>query len=422
MVRSLAASISPLLRRIVTVSSVLFLASVPALAGDTDPPAGETEPKERDLHDLWLLARHKALQGGASQSPQVDKPLFVLAPSITSKPSTGFTLGVAGNIAFVFGGEPTTHLSSASANLKVSVKGQRTSSMRFGVFLPDDSWFIQGDTRFQWTSLDTHGLSTASSPAAANLKYDWFRVFQTPYRRVWRRLFIGGGLNVDNHTSIRPGESAPTSDYQAYLAYTLKHGFPLSGQVSSGTNVGLLVDTRDNAVSADRGWLANATYRAFFHDFLGGDATWQEVKLDVRTYRRLTPDARQKLAFWFLGSLVSGGTAPYFDLPSTASDTYGRSGRGYSDGRFRGPHLLYGEVEYRGTLTRNGLLGMVAFLNTTTVDGDEESPALFQSFATGAGLGARVRFDKHTRTNVCVDYGWGKQGSHGLYVAIQETF
>ena len=77
----------------------------------------------------------------------------------------------------------------------------------------------------------------------------------------------------------------------------------------------------------------------------------------MRTYRKLTPDGRQRLAFWFMSDNVLNGTAPYLDLPATGSD--GRSARGYSDGRYRGQHLAYGEMEYRGTITSNGLLGFV---------------------------------------------------------------
>ncbi len=86
-----------------------------------------------------------------------------------------------------------------------------------------------------------------------------------------------------------------------------------------------------------------------------------------------------------LGDFVTGGTAPYFDLPETSGDSYGRSARGYGEGRYRGDHLLYGEVEFRDTLTRNGLLGYVAFLNTTTIDSDAPGERLFDSFAPGAG-------------------------------------
>ena len=117
---------------------------------------------------------------------------------------------------------------------------------------------------------------------------------------------------------------------------------------------------------------------------------------------------------------VLSGTAPYLDLPATGSD--GRSARGYSDGRYRGQHLMYGEMEYRGTLTSNGLLGYVAFLNTTTVDDVDAGKKLFDDFAPGAGFGLRVLLNKHSRTNLTADYGWGKEGSRGLYLGIQEAF
>ena len=81
------------------------------------------------------------------------------------------------------------------------------------------------------------------------------------------------------------------------------------------------------------------------------------------------------------------GTAPYLDLPATGMDTYGRAGRGYPQGRFRGESLVDREADTGGSATRNGLFGMVAFLNTETFGGDETGEKLFDSFATGAGLG-----------------------------------
>ena len=96
-------------------------------------------------------------------------------------------------------------------------------------------------------------------------------------------------------------------------------------------------------------------------------------------------------------ALVVDGVAPYLDLPGTGLDTYGRTARGYSEGQFRGERLAYGEVEYRAPLTRNGLLGMVAFLNTTTVTNFATDERLFDSFATGAGAGLRLRPDPGVR-------------------------
>jgi hypothetical protein len=103
-------------------------------------------------------------------------------------------------------------------------------------------------------------------------------------------------------------------------------------------------------------------------------------------------------------------------------DTYGRSGRGYAQGRFRGQRLAYGEVEYRWTMTRSGLLGMVAFLNTQTLSDKQAGERLFDSFATGAGVGLRLMINKRSKTNLGLDIGWGKDGAHGVYLAVQEAF
>ena len=376
-----------------------------------------------DVADLIRHFRHKSVSTG-DQFPVVtsDKPFFVVAPTVTAKPSTGLTLGLSGNVAFVDGDPATTHISSLSGGLRVTQKDQTLSGLRLSAFTHDDRWFVQGDARMSWTSLNAYTLgANAPSSSGENQKFDVFRLYETAYRKVGRRVFIGAGLNLSDHLNIRPadGISSPSG---AFETYSEANGFSENEQRSGGTNVALLIDTRDSSINADRGWLASTTYRTFFDGFFGGDSTWQELSVDVRNYQKLTQDGRQKLAFWMLGDFVTGGTAPYFDLPSTGGDLAGRSARGYSEGRFRGPHLLYGEVEYRDTLTPNGLVGFVAFLNTTTVDGDAPGQKLFQAFAPGAGFGLRLLLNKHSKTNLCVDYGWGVQQSRGLYLALQEAF
>jgi len=396
-------------------------AATPSFAAD---PPGEGGPSV-DVKDVWRQVRHQEPQdtppGAADGS---EKPFFVMAPSLTSKPSTGVLVGLSSTLAFFRGDPATTHISTAAANAKISFKHQALSSVRFGTFSAEDKWFVQGDNRFQWTSLRVGELGLAAPSAKADLEYDWFRVYETAYRRIGdSRLFVGVGLSVNDHTDIRAAADSQVSfDRTAYAAYSARHQFAENQQVSSGTNVGLLLDTRDNAINAQRGWLASATYRTFFDGFLGGDSSWQELSLDVRTYRTLTPGGRQKLAFWFLGDFVTGGSAPYFDLPATSGDLYGRSARGYAEGFYRGPHLLYGETEYRTTLVPSGLVGMVAFVNVTTVDGEAPGQKLFGSVAPGAGLGLRVLLDKHSRTNLCADYGVGRAGARGFYLAIQEAF
>lgn len=411
-------------RLLATCATALLLGLGVASAGDapegTDQQDTSHLSQQTDVRDLWAHLRHRPTVGNAPTPAPSSRPFFVVAPTISSKPSTGLALGAGTSIAFVRGDPATTHLSSASAAARVSLKEQTTSSIRFGTFSDGDRWFVQGDNRFQWTSLNTYALGGDSPEAsAANLEYDWFRVYETAYRRVARRLFVGGGVNVNDHTHVRADTGA--LDRTAYATYGAAHGLTANRQVSAGTNVSVLFDTRDNSINAARGWLASSTYRTFFNQFLGGSSSWQELSMDVRTYRRLSRRGRQTLALWFLGDLVTGGTAPYFDLPDTGGDFAGRSARGYSEGRYRGPHLLYGEVEYRATVVPSGLFGVVAFMNTTTLDGAPDQK-LFQSFAPAAGGGLRVLLDKRSGTNLCVDYGWGRQRSRGLYLGMQEAF
>jgi hypothetical protein len=390
-----------------------------AAAQEIVPDPVIASPATLDVGDLWRIARHKE-QAEADAA----RRFLVIAPSIGSKPSTGLNAGLAGNVAFFKGDPDSTHISSVSGGLKVSQKGQTLSGMKFAVFSDGNRWFAQGDNRLSLTSQNTYGLGSDTGPAdSANVKYDLFRLYESVYRNVSPGLYVGAGVNFSAHTNIRPGSSsADVFDDSAYLAYTSRNGFAGEGQTSAGPGVGLIFDTRDNAINAQRGWLASATYRTFVEGFLGGDSSWQELYVDVRTYRNLEADGRQRLAFWFLTDLVVGGVAPYLDLPATAGDTYGRSARGYSEGRYRGEHLAYGEVEYRNTITENGLLGFVAFLNTTTIGSVDTKTKLFDTYAPGAGFGFRVLLNKRSRTNLCTDYGWGKDGSRGFYLSIQEAF
>jgi len=416
------------LRRYVRLRSLLsaFVLIVSAAA----PLRAGQDAAGVDAGDLWRRVRHHhttpvdTLEADDSTPVEPRRSFIVIAPSIGSKPSTGINGGLAGNIAFISGDSSSTRLSSVSGGLKVSEKGQTLSGMKLAIFFPDDRWLLQGDNRFSWTSQNTYPLGGAATSADAEfLKYDQLRVYETVYRTLGKGLFVGGGIDINRHSNVRPGAGSEAAfDQAAYTQYTQQHGFDPSHQTSSGTTASVMYDTRDNAINARRGWLASATYRTFFNGFLGGDSTWQEAAVDVRTYRRLTEDGRRRLAFWVLGDFVTGGVAPYFDLPATAGDSYGRSARGYGEGRYRGNRLVYGEVEFRDTLTRNGLLGYVAFLNSTTIDGGASGDHLFATFAPGAGAGLRVLLNKKSRTNLCVDYGFGTGGSRALYLSIQEAF
>ena len=333
-------------------------------------------------------------------------------------------MGVAGNVAFFRGDPSTTRISSNVVSATVTSKKQAGIGAHTTMYGRDDRWLFEGDYRFQWTSQETFGLGTStSSPTGDLAKFDFYRLYQSVYRRLRPHLFAGGGLYFDSHTDVRPDEDVEESWPQSpYYLYSTTNGLPLDTQISAGPSVEIMWDTRDSFINPGRGWLARAGYRMLIDGLLGGSSSWEKVNLDLRSYAPLSPDRRHKLAVWAYADLVVDGVAPYFDLPTTAGDSYGRSGRGYAEGHFRGEKLAFLELEYRGPLTRNDLLGVVAFFNTTTISNHQEGERLFDNFAPGGGAGLRLLLNKRSKTNLAFDVGFGESGNRGVYLMVQEAF
>jgi outer membrane protein assembly factor BamA len=407
-----------MLRTIGVVLTLLMLGGEVA-AQSAAPPAAD---EQIDVFDLWRKLRHKEPAPDDASWDYRDA-MKAFAPVIGAKPSSGALIGVAGNVAFYRGDPSTTHISSVVTSLTFSTKKQTSLTDRMAIFMRDDRVRVDADHRFQWTSLETNPLGTsADTRDSIQTGFDFFRLHHSAYYELRPSLYAGGGFYFDTHTSIGPQDDAAAWQESAYVTYSEAHGLPLDSQSSAGASVDVMWDSRDSFINAQRGWFAKAGYRALFDGLLGGDSHWERVNLDLRTYQPVTASGRHKIAVWLLAELVVDGVAPYFDLPATGQDTYGRSARGYREGQFRGERLAYGEIEYRGTLTRNGLLGMVVFLNTTTASNLESGETLFDSFATGGGAGLRLSINKRSKTNLCFDVGFGKNGSKGVYLSIQEAF
>jgi hypothetical protein len=127
------------------------------------------------------------------------------------------------------------------------------------------------------------------------------------------------------------------------------------------------------------------------------------------------------LALWQFDWMSVGGKTPYLLLPSTGWDDQFNTGRGYIQGRFRGSDMEYLEAEDRFAISRNGLIGGVVFANLETFK-RALAATQFHDFIPGWGAGIRVKLNKHSNTNIAVDYGWGLQGSNGIAVNVGEVF
>jgi hypothetical protein len=398
-------------------------AGATAQSASTSAPAESASAPTKDIFDVLRALLHKPPP--PPPGPEDYKKWMIAgSPVINYGPTSGFGLGVAGNVAFYKGFPATTRISSLVASVIGTTKNQLLVNAKLNASALDNRWRLEGDNRLYWTSQKTYGLGTDTQQSdAVDQKYDYFRFYETIYRQLGHNTYLGAGFLYNTHTDVRPTDDAASEAWAGspYVAYSEQHGFDAASQTSAGFSLHALLDSRDSSINPCGGWYAGAAYRLFFKGFLGGTSDWQQLSYDVRTYLRLSRNARHKLAFWLSGDFVTGGTAPYLDLPGTGMDTYGRAGRGYPQGRFRGEGLVYGELEYRWTLTKNGLIGTVAFLNTETLSNESTGEKLFRSFATAGGVGLRVMLNKRSQTNLCFDIGFGKDGSN-LYFAVQEAF
>lgn len=245
------------------------------------------------------------------------------------------------------------------------------------------------------------------------IKYTYLKVHQTLLRSVNKNLFAGVGFFYDHYARViqvdkLPGQLTPFDQY----------GF-FNESTTAGPIFRLLFDDRKNPVTPKDGWYVNSLYRNNF-SAKAGETRSSFFLLEYRRYLAIPRYTKNTIAIWNYYNLTLTGNPFYLMLPSTGWDENYNTGRGYIQGRFRDRQMAYAETEYRFSLTKNEKLGGVIFINTSSFA--RQISALFNKFAYGYGLGARIQLNKNSKTNLCVDYAWGKEHSRGIFVNIGEVF
>jgi outer membrane protein assembly factor BamA len=363
-----------------------------------------------------------------------------LLPIIGYGPANGFVLGAAVSATNLLGDKNTTQLSSALMSVSFTTKEQILLAARSNIYLPGNDWYIPGDIRLLFFAQPTYGLGIYGLDATLNfnvdgtdvstsvleqpMRFNYIRFYETVLKEIFPHWYAGMGINIDDHFSIEDQAlklDTPNPVITSNYFYSKKYGFDPLHYSTNGLTFNIIQDSRDNPINAYKGIYASLYFRVNEKIF-GGT---QNSTMLYAEWRNYIPLKKSKpglvLAFWSWGQFVTSGNVPYLALPAIGWDTYGRSGRGYVQGRFRGVNMVYGETEFRMPISRNGLFGAVAFLNATTASNPNTGQTLFNTLAPGYGIGLRIKMNMKDRTNICVDYGRGR-GSHGLYFNIQETF
>jgi len=403
----------------IVLALLVALLTAPALPAQIETPTSvgvadtvATVP-QRDAMDLIAVLLHKRVEpelGGTTRTGLE----WAILPTFSYNPVYGVALG-----AMVSGagqrGSSTARFSQLAISGNYSTQGQLQAQVRGDMFSTSGNMLTKIDVRYLDTERSTWGLgSIQPGQEEYPMSFQLIRMYGTLYRRASGPVFIGLGYHYDEFMNIideraQKGESTPFSAYNG--------GTPGRTE-ASGFSLNVLGDTRDNLVNPSAGYYLSASFRDYLKS-LGSDNNWQEMWAEMRLYPHVPGGSRNVLGFW-LYTWMTFGQAPYLNLPSNGWDTYGRGARGYLQGRIRGPNQVYFETEYRRGLTRDGLWGAVVFFNETITTNPETNT--FGRADTAVGAGLRIKFNKHTNTNVSIDYGWGRDASHGLFLGMTEVF
>jgi outer membrane protein assembly factor BamA len=368
--------------------------------------------KQLDMIDVinHIFSKH------AKPEERKTEPNFSLSfiPAIGYTLSTGFVLDVNANFDFYTNKNLKKNLSYVDIEAFYDSKAQKNLYVQSSIWANNDNLRLVGDARFLIYPDDTYGLGGFTTDADDNkIHYNYLRFYETLLGKVVPHLFMGGGVNFDYHYNISedgiPGRPATGFD---------QYGFTTTS-TSSGLNFTTLYDTRPDPINPQSGTYANFVFRQNV-TFLGSNTNWESAQLDYRRYFHFPAGSQNVLAIWNMDWFTFNGKAPYMDLPTTGSDTFNNLGRGYEIGRFRGQDLLYLETEYRYHITSNGFLGGVVFTNAQSYT--EFPGGGFKRIIPAVGAGARIKINKQSNTNICIDYAYGFDNSKGFFVNLGEMF
>ena len=327
---------------------------------------------------------------------------------------TGYLVGFTSNISFYTHHEEGAKISTISIDDIYTQYKQYINIIRSNIWLHHEKFNLLGDWRYYKFPTNTFGLGSKTTfndkdPVA----YSHLRINEVIMGKIARNFSIGTGINLDYHWNVKEINSpsnVPTD--------MLRYGFHKTS-LSSGITLNLQFDNRLNSNNPLKGTYANLQLRNNL-TVLGSNTNWQSVILDARHYLHVSKKSTNVLALWSYNWFTLSGNPPYFDLPSTGWDTYNNMAREYVEGRFRGMNLMYAEAEYRFGLTKNGFFGGVIFSNVSTLT--EWPNNKFEKANPGGGIGLRIKMNKSSNTNLCIDYGFGTGGSRGFSFNLNEVF
>ncbi|HTH81296.1 MAG TPA: hypothetical protein VL490_00085 [Mucilaginibacter sp.] len=393
-------------------------------------PAAENFNKQYDFNDLTRNIFHPGKKADTLRK----RSGITVVPNVAANPTIGAQIGIKAVAGRRLGDDPNTFLSVAATSASITSKGILYFYVNHNVFTPGNKWNFQGNIVAAKTVTPDFGLGIGNGFAGGSnadkvlanpthkgyaIHSQYYNFREKVYKEVEKNFFVGAGISAEIRRKINQSDTINNATPSS--VYNNQHGFPQDHYVSSGFLFNAEYITRDNPNRAYKGIYTDVGVR-INQTWIGSTKNAVQVTTDFRKYFSLSnTNPETVIALWNWGSYLVSGEVPYLELPGTARDGTFRSGRGYTSQYFKGTQFNDSEAEFRFPLLKNKFLSGVVFGSMQTAN-DEQGTKLFQVFQPGYGAGLRVLFNKATRTNLALDYAFGKFGNKGFFLNLNESF
>jgi hypothetical protein len=366
-----------------------------------------------DMADVLYSIIHKKKHMPMSpKKHEVEKTHISILPGFGYTLQTGFAGVITGNVAFYNGASENQKISSIKFDFGYTQYNQFIIPLQANIWSKANKYNFIADWRYLKYPSFTYGLGGRTLLSNGYIvDFSYLKIHQSVFKSIGKNLYAGLGYYLDYLWNIQEIKPIGVTSFE-------KYGFsPI--ETASGVALRLLYDSRLNQINPLKGFYSNIVYRPNF-TFLGSQTNWQSLLIEFRKYVPFPSGSKNVISFWSYNWLTTSGKPPYLLLPSTGWDDLYNTGRGYIQGRFRGKNMIYFEAEYRFGITRNGLFGGVIFANAQSFSKPYSQAAKLIEPAVGTGV--RIKFNKISGTNLCIDYGFGLNGSRGIFVNLTEVF
>ena len=373
----------------------------------------DAQTKQLDLSDVFNQNKKNHLRQPTDSGKKSLGPYYTAIPYPGYALVTGYLIGLINTVSFYTHHGQGAKISTIVIDDIYTQYHQYINIVRSNIWLKHEKFNLLGDWRYYQFPTNTFGLGSSTSLLDKDsVNYSHIRINEILMLKIANNFSGGLGLNIDYHWHISE------INHSKIITDMAKYGYG-NKSMSSGLSLNFQYDNRLNSNNPDKGSYVNLQIRNNLKS-LGSNSNWQSLTLDMRHYFKLSKRSRHILALWSYNALTLSGMPPYFDLPSTGWDTYNNTARDYVEGRFRGLNLIYAEAEYRFQLSKNQLFGGVVFTNMSALTNWPNNA--FEKINPGAGLGLRIKMNKSSNTNLCIDYGFGAMGSKGFAFNLNEVF